>query len=237
VFFAPLVSEDVAGWIEDSFYWSIENGLLHADTPLISSSHANFPVGRGAPRDVAKGIVLAIQGHLGILEERIDVEPLDVLPAEYRLDYNAMSDIGGTWQSDDGHALIRFDPEQLQRPVAFLSTMIHEVMHHRLHMTLLDMPGGPEAEELSTDLHCITTGFGLIQMQGAEAAGWQGYMRQESRAYALAMFLAVTDHDSMDALGQLPARSARLVKKAAKMIAQRRDDVAALQDALHTAPC
>lgn len=35
----------------------------------------------------------------------------------------------------------------------------------------------------------MIAGFGVFQLQAADIAGWWGYMSQEARAYALAVFL------------------------------------------------
>lgn len=227
--FAYPVDQDTQDWIADSFLWAMDEDILTPSTPLILPNGSNSPAPKGAHKDVATALVQAIQGHLGLNDHIIDVEPLDNLPAEYRLDYNSMASVGGTWQSDGTRSLITYDPATLQQPIAFLSTLIHEVMHHRLHQTSREMPGGPEAEELSTDLHCISAGFGIIQMQGAEQAGWQGYLRQETRAHALAVFLGATGQDWTDAAPHLPRRSAKLLRKASAQIAKDEDLIKQLQ--------
>ncbi len=227
--FGYAVSDETQDWIADSFLWAKQEGILTPHTPLILPNRENFPAPKGDHKDVAQGLVHAIQGHLGLDQHVIDVEPLDKLPAEYRLDYNSTASIGGTWQSDGTHSLITYDPATVAQPVAFLSTLIHEVMHHRLHMTSLDMPGGPEAEELSTDLHCISAGFGVIQMLGAEQAGWQGYLRQETRAHALALFSIATGRAAEDVALHLPTRSARLFRKAIAHISKDTALVATIQ--------
>lgn len=77
----------------------------------------------------------------------------------------------------------------LHRPVALISTLVHSVMHEVLHLYIdrSDMPGGPAPEDLSTDLHGITTGFGILQLAKAEQMGWQGYLSQPSRTHAPAL--------------------------------------------------
>ncbi len=164
----------------------------------------------------------------------MDVLALDLLPAEYRVDYNALSAVGGTWQGDEtGRAVVRYDPNMTNHPLAFLSMLVHELLHHRLHMTPLDMPGGPEAEELATDLHCITTGFGVISMAGAEQVGWQGYMRQDTRGFALALFCALRGDDGLE---HLTPRAARMVRRAARFVARELGELPGLRRALENAP-
>lgn len=232
MFFGPIVDEDTQGWVIDSFEWAIENGLLLSETQLIAANAQNFPAIQGAHEDVSRALVEAVQRHLGIVDQIIAVRPLDVLPPEYRYDPNAMGEVAGTWDSDGSDAVVTYDPAQQARPLAFLSTMVHEVMHHRLHMTALDMPGGFEAEELSTDLQCITAGFGAIQMSGAEQAGWQGYLRQETRAFAMAVFMAITGTSDDAVRALLPKRSFKLVRKAAKLLDGWSADIADLRGKL-----
>ncbi|WP_299209693.1 hypothetical protein [uncultured Tateyamaria sp.] len=232
--FGLRIDEDTQDWVIDSFFWAIDNQLLTPNTRAIHVTKSNFPAPNGPHQEVAQALIHAIQKHLGIENQDIVAAPLNGLPAEYRHQYGQFSSVGGTWQSDGTQALITYDPETITQRRAFLSTLVHEVMHHRLHMTALDMPGGPEAEELSTDLHCITTGFGALQMQGAEEAGWQGYLRQETRAFAYAVFLLLTEPDSNTRDNGLPSRSSRLVKKASKLLRNRQDDMHELRDALHS---
>ncbi|SMX29814.1 hypothetical protein TRP8649_03953 [Pelagimonas phthalicica] len=218
MFFGPIVDEDTQDWVLENFEWAIATGLMTKDTRLVSPTAENFPVSKGEPAFVARGLVDAIAGHLGI-ESGIEVRALDVIPAEYRIDYNATGDTAGTWQSDGNGAVISFDPSLAQRPMSFLSTLVHEMMHQRLHMTEMDFPGGLQAEELATDLHAITSGFGEVQMMGAEQAGWQGYMRQETRAFALSVFLDLTG----EIAEHVPSRSAKLLRKTKKLLRNHED--------------
>ncbi len=102
----------------------------------------------------------------------------------------------------------------MARPVAFINTMTHELMHARLAPHIDDMPGGEPVHELSTDLHCITHGLGLFALEGPAQIGWSGYMTQESRAYAFAVFLDQHDIDANAALSRLSARPAKALRRA-----------------------
>ncbi len=228
--FGPMVDEETQGWVLDSFDWAIENGLLTAQTPLILPDRESFPIPKAPHDQLVPELVQRLAGMMGIGSAPIRVEALDVLPPEYRYDPTALSAVGGTWQSDGTEARITYDPAMVATPLALIATMAHEVMHHRLHLTALDLPGGAEAEELSTDLHCITMGFGVVQMAGAEQAGWQGYLRQETRAFALAVFHEVTG--CVDPGKHLPKRSARLFGKAKKLLKGWEDDLADVRAAL-----
>jgi len=233
MFFKFSVPEDTRDWVLENFVWAIENGLLSRQTRLLEITAENFPAPKGDHPEVARALVDAISGHLGIDSAEMDVQALDVLPAEYQIDYNALSTVAGTWQGDENNrAVVHYDPNLTTTPVMFLAMLVHEVMHHRLHMTALDMPGGPEAEELATDLHCITTGFGLIALGGAESVGWQGYMRQETRAFSLAVFCTLLGYDAGATKALLLPRSAKMFGKAMKYMEKNANWLAPMRVAL-----
>lgn len=104
----------------------------------------------------------------------------------------------------------------MRRPLSFINTMVHELMHAHLANVVDEIPGGAAAHELATDLHCITHGFGIFQLAGSEDAGWSGYMNQSSRAFALAVFLKLTGKPETEASEYLPPRSAKLLRRATK---------------------
>ena len=200
------VSDDTIDWLREGFDWAIAQGLLTAQTPLVTLSKTFFTAPSSKSPDFALHLVRDIQRILGISRAEIEVVPLDQIDARYRVDYQSLSAIAGTWQGDGNSALIRYDREMVARPVTFIATLSHEVMHHVLRGLPELPPGGEEAEELATDLHCITMGFGLFQLAGAEEIGWSGYMRQPTRAHALAMFLRMRGIPESEALPHLPKR-------------------------------
>ena len=104
----------------------------------------------------------------------------------------------------------------MRQPVSFINTLAHELMHAHLADVVDDIPGGEGAHELATDLHCITHGFGLFQLEATETMGWSGYMTQPSRAFALAVFLHLTDTPTNAALPYLGPRSTKHLKRAIK---------------------
>jgi hypothetical protein len=93
-----------------------------------------------------------------------------------------------------------------------------------------DIPGGEGAHERATDLRAIIAGFGVIQMRGAAEVGWLGYMTQESRAHALAMFLRLTNTDKALALPHLDVRQAKEVRATLKEIDADPGDIEALKE-------
>lgn len=214
------VSQDVQDWIEDSFAWAAMNQIITPQTPLVVPTAAFFPAKSGAPDVVVAGLVDNLKGLLGLRDLQITLAPIEVLPDELRHQYGQMSDVAGTWQGDDAGGHIRYDPTLIRQPMTLISMLAHELMHQRLARSTGDWPGGAQAEELATDLHVITAGLGVIQLAGAEAAGWQGYMRQSSRAHALAVFLARQGMGPEQALAHLPPRAAKMLKRSVKELAR-----------------
>lgn len=200
------VSDDAIGWLTDSFDWAIRTGLLTSSTPLVLLKREFFSAPSSRHPDFVPSLVRDIKRLLDIEDAQIDVLPLDQLDGRFRHEYQALAQTGGTWQGEGNAALVRYNADLVARPVTLIATLTHELMHHVLR-GLPDLPpGGEEAEELSTDLHCITMGFGTFQLAGAEDIGWSGYLRQPTRAHALAMFLRMRGIPEKDAFAALPSR-------------------------------
>ena len=229
------VSHKTQVWLVESFDWAIENGILTRDTPLILPTKSYFTAPSGSSPEVVLAVFSDLKRLLNIADRQIELLPMEVLPLEYRRrDYRKLSEAGGTWQSDGTHSLIRYDPERAKRPISFIATLAHELMHDILHRIDEYPPGGAEAEELSTDLHCITAGFGVFQMAGAEDSGWQGYMRQSTRGHALALFLAIRQFPATEALAHLPPRAQSTLKRAAKEVVKDSESIERLKLRLRT---
>ena len=207
------VSDDMQGWIEDSFDWAQENGILTSETPLVLPTKDYFPAPKGTPDEVVAGLLGNLQPLLGLEHLDISLAALEVLPDELRHEYGVTNDVAGTWQGDHEGGLIRYDPTLIRRPMALISMLAHELMHQRMACTRRDWPGGEPVEELATDLYVIAAGLGVIQMTGAEQAGWQGYMRQPTRAHALAVFLRRRGLSLEVAAPYLTSRGAKQVKQ------------------------
>ncbi|SEW13842.1 hypothetical protein SAMN04488515_1236 [Cognatiyoonia koreensis] len=212
----PSISADLRDWIKDSFDWA--DGQFGASWSLtrllVTPTKTFFSAPGGQTQAVAQTIANDIGRQIPVRE--IPVEPLNRLSGEYRHSYQSLGETGGLYLEDDDGALILYDAEMMHRPLAFINTMTHELMHHRLGPFISEMPGGEPAHELSTDLHCITHGFGIFALEGPAQMGWSGYMTQESRAFALAYFLNKHSMDPKDALQWLSARPAKALKRALK---------------------
>ena len=210
----PSISEDLRDWIVDSFDWADET--FGADWSrsrvMITPTKDFFTAGSGDTPEVAQTIANDIARQVPV--DHIPVVPLHNLPPEYRHNYQETSSIGGTYQDTEDGVLIRYDPAQMRQPLTFINTMTHELMHHRLGPHIDDMPGGEGAHELSTDLHCITHGFGIFALEGPSDAGWSGYMTRESRAFAFAYFLQKHQVAVETAMNHLQGRNQKALKRA-----------------------
>lgn len=202
-------------WIEECFDWF--DARFESPKAPILPTKAFFHAPRGHDEETAK-LVLKDVARLLHYDKAIELLPLDRLSAEYRHEYNATSEVAGVFLSDGDTSVIRYDPELLSRPLQFINILAHEVMHARLSGLEDDVPGGAGAHELATDLGCIIAGFGVFQLQGADDAGWTGYMSQQSRAHALALFLhhRGLHHDCV--ANHLTPRCQKLLKRAMKQI-------------------
>jgi len=190
------VPEETQEWIYESFLWAAEHGILKKDSELIFPDGRFFQAQRGNSIETARSVMTDIQRLLGMEEFTVHLEALNKLPPEFRHNYNSMGETAGTYIQNNDEAIIAYNEENLELPTVFISTLAHELMHHRLHLIKDYPPGGPELEELSTDLQCIIAGFGLLQIGAARQMGWAGYMRQETRVHALALFLYVLNISS-----------------------------------------
>lgn len=182
----PSVSDDLRSWIFECFDW-FDARFAPPRAPILPT-RAFFRAPRGTGPETARLVLEDIQRHMAH-DAAVEILPLDMLPVEYRIDYTALSSVAGTYEEMGGTHVIRYDPEQMHRPLQFINLLAHELMHARLAELRDEVPGGEIAHELATDLGCIIAGFGVFQLQAADDAGWFGYMTQPSRAFALAVFL------------------------------------------------
>ena len=211
----PLVSGDMAAWIEECFDW-FDARFPVPEGPILPTK-AFFSAGSGRDEATAQAVLNDIKRLLGY-DLPIALAPIQRMSAAYRHDYQKMGEAAGLYYETDEGRLIQYDPEMMARPVAFINTMAHEVMHARLSGLQDQVPGGEGAHELATDLGCIIAGFGVFQLQDADDQGWSGYMTQSSRAHALALFLKRRDMELETVLPHLSGRCGRLLRKAAKQL-------------------
>lgn len=209
----PSISDDMRDWILDCFDWF--DGVFEPPKAPIVPTKAFFQAPGGIALSTAK-LVLKDVKRIMNYDQPVEMLPLDVLPAEYRHTYQSLSQIAGTHQRVDETSIIRYDPELMHQPVQFINLIAHELMHARLAGLENDVPGGEEAHELATDLGCIIAGFGVFQLQAADDAGWSGYLTQQTRAYALAVFLNQRSLGVNEVAPYLSSRCNKLVLRAFK---------------------
>lgn len=211
----PALSAAKADWIDAHFDWALAaygEGFF-ARRRLILPTRTFFTAAGGRDHATAKAVLYEVAAHLDI-DGPVELEPQFSLPDEWSHRYDQLSQTAGTFALDGNTAIISYDPKLLARPVAFISTMAHELMHYRLAGVIQDLPGGEATHEGATDLHCIFWGFGTFQLQTAEDLGWAGYLGQDSRAYALARFLAASGTDPALARAHLSSRPAARLNRA-----------------------
>ena len=188
----PKISDEKQEWVREAIEWAKKHEFLHERTQLVTLSKEFFKAPSGRTPMVAKALIADILAQLPAyahLVDHLDVLPIDQLDAEYRYDPTSSSQTAGTFSMQEDGFLIRYNADDFERPAVLINTLVHEAMHMCCHSRPMEFPGGFEAEELCTDFACIASGFGALALNAADQAGWTGYMRQETRAFALAKVL------------------------------------------------
>ena len=211
----PVVAEDIAVWVDEVFAWYAQH--FSVPTEVILPQARFFSAGKGRDQSTAQAVLADIQRHMG-LEAPIDLVPLGRMSAQYRHSYQTLGEVAGSCEWVGDRWLIRYDPDQMEQPIHFISTMAHEAMHVRLLELNAPRPGGDAAEEPLTDLCCIVAGFGLFQLRTSEELGWAGYLSQPTRAYALARYLHQRGQGFAALQGGLPPRGAAMVRRALRSL-------------------
>ncbi|MEP1537601.1 MAG: hypothetical protein ABJQ34_16635 [Paracoccaceae bacterium] len=183
---SSAISDDMAHWITECFDW-YESNFTTCEGPVLPNK-SFFKAGKGKDQATAEAVLADVTRLIGF-DLPIDLVPLERLPEEFRHSYQSYSEVAGTYRESEGARMIEYAPERMSRPIEFISTMAHEVIHAQLWGLEDQMPGGIEMHELATDLCAIIAGFGVFQMQGADQSGWAGYLTQETRGAALAYYL------------------------------------------------
>jgi hypothetical protein len=206
----PIVSEDMAAWIAECFEW-FDVRFPSPEGPILPTKQF-FRAGRGKDDTAARAVLQDVKRLLHF-DQPIEITAHHSIPVEHRHTYQSTSDVAGTYREAEDGRLITYDPTLMERPLMFIDTLAHEVMHARLAGLEDRVPGGTGAHELVTDLGCIIAGFGAIQMQAADDAGWKGYLSQDSRAFALALFLQRRGLDETAVKAHLSNRCQKVLTK------------------------
>lgn len=229
-----FISEDLGLWVFDNYHWAITHhgpSFWQSKSSLVLPNKDYFKAKGGGDHAAALAVFADVKRLLGLENLNIALEEIPQLPPETSHEYGQTSMIAGQYFHDDHHPLITYNPLVMRNPLDFIAMLAHELMHAKLDPVADQLPGGWDAHELATDLHCIIHGFGLIQLQGASDAGWSGYMTQNTRAFATAIFTEITGSTDL-ITGNLRGRESKLMKKAFKDLATWSEDLAALKSRL-----
>ncbi|MEO1459283.1 MAG: hypothetical protein AAFV49_17225 [Pseudomonadota bacterium] len=234
-----IVSPAEAEWATDGFQWLIERfgaETFFDETRLVLPTRAFFDAPGGRSHATALAVFEQVRGHMGMADWPCRLErqtpDADTAVGDLALLRDAPAGPLGTFGVDDAsEVVITYNPALLDRPLAFVATMAHELAHYLLASEAEETPGGEALHELFTDLTVIACGFGVIELEsGFETDSWEagfmqgwslshvGYLSQEMRAYALALFLRARAEDAVAAEAHLSDDKRRLLGRALRML-------------------
>lgn len=251
----PPIDADEWDWQLASFAWLERE---HAGDSILEARILARPDGAEFPDTTAKGHALAeellrqVKVIAGIAPWPTNLVPMRQMPVAKSVSPGLAlaggSGAAGTFQMVKGpdnlfRAEIHYAEGDLDRPVDLVGTLAHEVAHYRLHRLRAHGPGGPECEELLTDLTAIWLGFGI--MLGNQArygrhvanehgqwymSGSRGYLSEGARMSALALSETIAGRDPMAAAPYLKPYLASDLKKASRYLETRniRQDMSAI---------
>lgn len=144
--------------------------------------------------------------------------------------FQMVADGKGGWLAEIVASRAQMDDE-----AALVATLGHETAHYWLTGTRRAAPGGPDCEELLTDLTAVYLGFGVFLGNGARyghhqageaggqwyVSGWQGYLSERALMSALAISETLAGRDPMAAAPYLKPHLAADLKDAARYIGRR----------------
>ncbi|QHQ35094.1 hypothetical protein [Algicella marina] len=228
-----LVSEEIADWVTDRFGWLVTTlgpATFFEHTKLVLPTRSFFATGSGSDEATASAIFDEVRTHMGVNHWPVRLVPLGTVGEDFGAATYETSQIAGTFYTpEDGPAVITYRPGLMRTPKAFIGTLAHELAHYILAPHVHHAPGGEEEHELLTDLTVIYAGMGVIDIQGARDVGWQGYLRSDTRAYALATFLRLKDVDPDVAMPFLDTYLQRRLKRALAQRDERADELVLLK--------
>lgn len=210
-----MISDELAEWALESYALLIKDCGLEArfpTFPLILPTRRFFTAPTGRSHETAEAVFADVKRLMG-LEKRAyhlhrmpeKVENID------NHNYQDLTQVAGTFQAEGNDAIISYSPETMHIPLNFIATLAHELAHDMLPppATVDDLP----EHEMHTDFMCIVMGFGVIQALGARQAGWAGYLSNELRMFALAIFLKLQDIPAAQALTAFDANLGKKLKR------------------------
>jgi len=231
---ADLLDPDRAAWVQDRMAWIVNRigpREFTENLPLILPTRDFFAAGSGTDHATAQAVLNDIARLMRMRDWPVTLLEMPDLGEDIWHGYQTLTQTAGTFELTEDGAIIRYMPSQLKTPIPFISTMAHEMAHFWLAPHRGDWPGGDAQHELVTDLTSITHGFGIFQMMTADAWGWAGYLSQETRAYALALFLRATGQDPAEARAHLAGRPNKLLERALRQLDRDPAPIATLRSA------
>lgn len=227
-----MISDALAEWALESYAkLLIDCDLLPRfhTLPVILPTRAFFTAPFGRDHATAEAVFADVKRLMG-LEDRMyhlyrlpeKIEEID------NHNYQDITMVAGTFGVEGDDAIISYSSETMQVPLNFIATLAHELAHDLLPkpQTNDDLP----EIEMHTDFLCIVMGFGVVQALGARQAGWAGYLSNELRMFALAIFLKLRGLPIEAALNALDGNLGKKLKRAVKQLEGMPDSYQELAD-------
>jgi hypothetical protein len=207
----PLITPEEEGWQFSCFEWLMRGTggfgrFRHAVVVLPTDTF--FPQkGQRSPA-LQEALFAQIKAHAGMGEWACTLAMQEADPSMYltpRISVQgSLGTEAGTFRRSGSQALISYNPSLLADPMAFVATMAHELAHFVVSEIAEEPPGGAENLEFATDMAAIFLGFGVF-LVNSSFRFWQsgnsiasrrlGYLSEEQRIFALAMFTQLLGQD------------------------------------------
>lgn len=204
-----FLDADLEGWSLETWAWLMRNlgGMAHlAQTPLATPSRTFFPPTEATGDARVRHIFDCVRASMGRLEWPCDLQAFHSRDtqqvSEFVFVQGSRKPLGTFEYNADGDVVIRYAANLADQPGALVATLAHELAHYIVSRVEEPLPGGPEANELVTELTVAYAGFGVFAIANAVAfhghgdtfsQGWRvsggGYLSQRTWAFALALFL------------------------------------------------
>lgn len=247
----PL-SADEWEWQLAAFRWLLEEfgGVEAHRTGMLATPDGDcFPGSRLSGDARARELLGQVMAIAGIGDWPVRLVMVDGERSHDRVSGTvAVTHVGraaaGTFQLvEDGQggriAEIVASGDQLADESALVATLGHETAHYWMTASARAAPGGPDCEELLTDLTAVWLGFGIFLGNNARygfhtkdeigtsigggwyLSGWQGYLSERALMTALAISETLAGRDPMAAAPYLKPHLARDLRDAARYVARR----------------
>lgn len=236
-----FLDPDVEEWHVECWRYLLRNfgGIEQVKAaPLALPSGSFFPQVAGAQHERAEAVFARIKELMGMSEWPVQLVERYADNAQVNDFATVRSErpVAGTFQTENGAAIITYDPGLVARPYNLIAMFAHELAHYRLH-TIEELPPGadvePMIEELATEMAVAYFGFALIAANGAfefvqfqdfGRQGWRGgpsgYFSEDGWIFALAVFLSLRGERPDTAKKHLKEHLAQRLDVALKHLSQ-----------------